>query len=250
MLFALALLTLGCNDNIGTDPAAGKRPEVRFIHAAPMGSRVDLFFDTIPIASDREFGSIQNEYRGVDAGQHLINLVSTGGNASLTSHSFTFHPGDRYTIFAVSDTLGAMSLLFYRDNLAPPPAGKANVRIANLIPDAPAVRLAFSGSGQGPIFNNVKFMDNTEIFKPVDAQQVTLRVIDAAFANGGSGGGNGSGTGGGGKNKHAILKDQPASLANGQLYTFALMGRLVDSSATIMVIEQEPDTLLTPNSGD
>lgn len=248
-VIAFGILLSGCGEESETYPAAGiPQAAVRFVHAAPAAATaIQPAIDDAFVAPLQNFGTAQEEYTTVVAGNHTINLFTENGSTPIAGNSFMFRQGEHYTLFAVSDMLGAVTLLLYRDNLAPPPAGKSNIRIANLIPDAPPVRLAFSGSGLGPIFNDIHFAENAETFKPVDAGEVTLRVVDAALA--GAGSGNGNGTGGGGKSKHALLKDRAASLESGQIYTVALMGRLVDSSATIVVLRQKPQKMVSPRDG-
>lgn len=250
LLPLLCLFWIGCGDGT-TDPSHLHESAVRLVHAAYGSPPLGLMIDSAAVGKAISYGAFQEEYARIESGNRSVEVRPNTGMPLLIGRSFDFIPGERYTIFVVADTAGGTDILIYRDNLLAPPAGKAGIRIANLIPDSPPVRLAFSGSGLGPIFNDVKFMDNTETFKPVDTAEVTLRVIDAAFSAGGGGGGNGSGSnnGGGGQTRHAILKDKTASLLNGQLYTAALIGELRDSSATLLLIRQEPQETLIANPG-
>ena len=233
-LLALGLVAGACSEEL-TDPypePEHEHAEVMFFHAANGRPSVDVQIDGSTAISDRTFSIVNDGYTEIEAGSTTVKAVERGAGTEVASDTFSFTKDEHYTIFLIEDALNQSGLLFFRDNLSEPAAGKAHIRIAHLIPDGPTVKLAVPGSGQGPIFNNVKFMDNTEFFTPIDAGTMTFRVQDVTSSGGGGGGGGGGGAAG-------IFNDVPVTLEAGKIYTLVLVGRLADQSAGIVVLTHE-----------
>lgn len=226
---ALGLLAGACSDDDSIEPVHD-HAEFAFFHAAAGGPSVDVRVDGTDAISDRTFSIIHDGYTELEAGERTITAVVRGG-AAITTDTFNFAKDEHYTVFLTKDMADNFGLLRFHDDLSHPPAGKALIRIAHLIPDGPTVKMAVPGSGQGPIFNNVKFMDNTEIFTPINAGDVNLRVQDVDVSGGGGGGGGGGTIG--------IFDDLPVTLEAGTLYTIVLVGRMADNTATAVVITHE-----------
>lgn len=230
----LAFMTLGllagaCSDDNTTEPVH-EHAEFAFFHAAAGGPSVDVRVDGTDAISDRTFSIIHDGYTELEAGERTITAVVRGGSA-IVADTFDFAEDEHYTVFLTKDMTDNFGLLRFHDDLSHPPAGKALIRIAHLIPDGPTVKMAVPGSGQGPLFNNVKFTDNTEIFTPIDAGDVSLRVQDVNTSGGGGGGGGGGTLG--------IFDDVAVTLEAGKLYTIVLVGRIADNTATAVVLTHE-----------
>lgn len=227
------LLVAACSDDKTTDPdPTTEHAEFMFFHAAAGVASVDVSVDGTTAITDRTFSILHDGYTELEAGNRSIAALEHGAGTALAAETFPFTEDEHYTVFLVNDELGTASLLRFQDNLAHPAAGKAHIRVAHLIADGPALKLAVPGSGQGPLFNNVKFMDNTEFFTAVNAGDVTFRVQDAGTSGGGGGGGGGS-TG--------LFDDITVSLEEGKIYTIALVGRVADKSATAVILTHEHD---------
>lgn len=232
-LFVLGLFVGACSEEL-TDPdpePEHEHAEVMFFHAASGKPSVDVQIDGTTAISDRTFSIVTDGYTEIEAGNHSVKTVEHGAGTEVAADTFSFMKDEHYTIFLIEDALNQSGLLFFQDNLSDPAAGKAHIRIAHMIPDGPTVKLAVPGSGQGPIFNNVKFMDNTEFFTPIDAGTMTFRVQDVNTSGGGGGGGGGGSAG--------IFDDTAVTLEAGKIYTLALVGRLADQSAQIVVLTHE-----------
>ena len=237
---ALLLFAAGCSQSVDNDPNAIVNPaDVYFFHASPATGAINLKIDNRSVADNQAFGDVRSNYVAIEAGTHSGEMVSTGSTGTVVSRPLTFARGARYSLFAFTNASGSLDLLSFHDDLAEPPINKAKIRIANLITDAPQVRLAFPGSGIGPIVDSVGFADVSEGFELVDAQAVTLRFVDTKLAGGG-------GNGGGGQAKHSIVADVQLDLQNRGIYTIALVGHLADSTARAVVIKHPSMPTIDP----
>lgn len=228
VLLATCVMVAGCGDDEITDP--GPDPEyadVLFFHGAEAAGSVKLQVGNAAVVSDRAFSIVHDDYVHVEEGAREVKVVMADGVNTLASGSLTFVKDEFYTLFIVNDSNDVYDLLLFEDDLTEPAAGKAHIRMANLVPDAPGVKLAVPGSGQGPIISNIKFKDVSEMFTAVNAGTATYRVQDAATSGGGGGGGGGNA---------GLIDDIPLTFEEGKIYTLALVGRLSDNTATLVVI--------------
>ena len=222
----VSLVAGGCGNDTTEPPVDTGEAEVLFMQAAPAAGEADLFVNGSEIHSDIAFGDASDGYEEMDAGSQQVRILENGSiSRLLVDKSIDFTKDEHYTIFAVNDSAGTeFDAVVFKDDLSAPAAGKAHIRLANLVPDGPSMKLSFQGAGLGAIISNVAFKDNSEFFTPVDAAAVTLRVQE----NGNSGGSSGG-----------LAENLPYTLEDGGIYTIAVVGMVADSSAMITVIKHE-----------
>lgn len=212
-----AVLT-GCGDEETTEPVVEKT-NVKFYHVAPGVQGVDVQFDGTGFALNRMFGDF-TPYLSADAGSTEVKLLNAGTATALATETFTFEKDKNYSLFAVADNAGAADLVLFTDDLTPPEAGKAHIRVAHMIPDGPVIKVAIMQ--KGPFAQHVAFKDNTQSFVDVDAGAVTLRVQDDTA------------TGGSGQNEPLVQKS--VLLEAGKIYTLVAQGNLGDETAELVLI--------------
>lgn len=220
------LQSCGDDDPVTPDP---DEAEALLVHAAPNGPAVDIYVNDAAVATNVTFSQTTGDYLDVTPGSQRIRVAPAGDlpNAVIDVN-FNFVEAKHYTIFATDDdaTPPTFAPLVFEDDLTEPASGKAHVRIAHLVPGGPAVKLSFAGSGGGALFQNVNFRDMTNLFTPVDAGAVTVRVQDNAASGGGT----------------PLVPDQAVTLEDGGIYTFAVIGDADgDPALQTLVIKHEHD---------
>lgn len=124
---------------------------VRILHASTGAGRVDLWIDGEPVEADVPFGAISG-YLALDAGAHRIELYAAGsdpladGVSPLLDTTLSLDPDQATTLVAVDDGSGVEPLLIADDPVTT--AGKASVRVVNLVPDATAAGAARAGKAR------------------------------------------------------------------------------------------------------
>ena len=239
MLAAGAMMALvgfqGCSDD--DDPIVEpevETAELMVVHGAADAPTVDVAIDSTVAVPGVSLGDFTPDYLEVAAGDRRIRVSPPNDLANaLIDVTVPFIKDKHYTAFAITDSSGNPSILRFEDDLSAPASGKAHIRVAHLVPDGPAIKVALVGTGQGPILENVMFADNTAFFQVVDAGPAEVRV-QVQSAGGGGGGGGGGGTAG-------IIPDIATTFADGGLYTIVLVGKASDASLEGFVIEHKHD---------
>ncbi len=238
LTYVLALLLIGfgiagCSDET-TDPPDDNahvhhHAQVLFFNAANSQPTTTLVIDGVGIAA-REYDVLKENYVEVEAGSYTTQLTGNGLTDILAEKTFTFTEDEHYTLFAINNESDVVDAVLFQDDLTAPAADKAHIRLAHFIADAPAVKMAFAGSGTGPIFEGISFADNTEFFTPVPAGTYSIRVQDNAGGGGGGGGGGGS---------QGLVPDLDTTLEAGKIYTVVMQGELADDSGKLVLITHE-----------
>jgi hypothetical protein len=216
----------GCNED--TTVPVIEEAEILAIHAAADGGRVDVLVDNEVVGGDLVLGEHGGEYEHVNEGVRRVRVTAVGDTATkIVEGSVTLDKEKLYSLFVVNDSLGAFGTVLFEDDLTEPAAGKALIRIAHMIPDAPDVKLAFKGLRTGAIFDDISFKENTNFFKQVDPGSVTIRINEATGGGGGGGGGGGTTT---------VVPELVTTLEAGGIYTVLLYGDLSAGTARATVI--------------
>lgn len=156
-----------------TAPAAGevaarKNALVRFVHAVPGVSSVDLFAGDSK-AFDGAFYKTVTAYTELPsaAGLYRLRLAGQETGAPLTEAKESFGTGRHHTIvFVPGRASGLLSkggdaeLRFLADEFQAPAAGRARVRVFNASPDLDDIDLYASGRAE-PLVKGAKFGDAT-----------------------------------------------------------------------------------------
>ena len=154
-------------------PAAGGEAMVRVVHASPDAPAVDVLVDGSRALENLAFGNA-SDYVALPAGEHQVQVVPTGGDASqaVIDETLTLEGGKAYEVAAVGNVADIAPLVLEVD-LGPLAAGKARVRAVHASPDAPAVDVAVTG---GPVlFENAAFPAGTD-YAEVDAGTYDLEI--------------------------------------------------------------------------
>lgn len=186
-------------------PVGAADAMVRVVHASPDAPAVDVYVDGQRAISNLSYTQGTN-YTMLPEGQHQVQVFAAGtgpGGTAVIAAPVTLQGGRAYTIVA-ANVLAKIEPLVIPDDLTPPAAGKAHIRVIHASPDAPAVDVAVQG---GPVpFKNAAFKAATP-YTPVDAGTYTFEVRPTGTTT-------------------AVLTTSPTALAAGRLYTVFAMGQV------------------------
>jgi hypothetical protein len=244
---------------------------VRVIIAAPEMQGVDVF-----AANDKTFSNVDYKtvtaYKEVPASTDDFAIKPTGEAAAapIAANSESISSGRHYTLiaFPAQDAGQKMELQVINDDLQPPSAGKARVRVVNASPEAPTIAVFMRGH-KDALYSDVNFKEAAS-YKEVDPTRATLefrtiqrnaglmrepgpvatasemanRARDGAADNGRGGDRNGSAT-----DPHATTQvaTQQVTLEPGKSYTIIVTGSHEGRSPTFETILVE-DSLGVPTS--
>jgi hypothetical protein len=149
--FIIVLLMLGMFTPAGLlqiNPAcAATSASVRFVQAAIISPKIDIYIDGKLVKNNLQFGSV-TAYFPVDAKDHVVVVTSAGGSitAPIIRQDVLFFDANFYTLVAVGDTNPAVTpslIPFVDDNQIY--NTKARVRIYHLADNAGPVSLSEDG---------------------------------------------------------------------------------------------------------
>ena len=135
MLGASCALILSC----GTDHS-----KVRFVHASPDASGLDVAVDGKTVATNLNFGGLSpaSDYLSLTAGNHRVEFRSTGTTDDLINATAGFASQTEYTLLAVElspapppNTPPSSAALLKTDDNSPPQSGNIKVRVIHSAPD-------------------------------------------------------------------------------------------------------------------
>jgi hypothetical protein len=145
---------------------------VRFVNGTTTDK--DLAFgDTVPFSGigDRDVTA----YKELPAERHDFKLYAKDDKTTvLATNTEGLSAGKHYTIVAVNNRAGKISLDPVSDGLTPPDAGRAKVRVINLAPGTEKVDLYAEGK-TSPIISGAELGDPTD-YKDVDPSDASLAV--------------------------------------------------------------------------
>jgi len=155
--------------------AATQTSLVRAIHASPDTPAVDVYLDAAKTVPALTFGGA-SVYLPVAAGAHDIRVFAAGADPTVDK-PFIAAPGTqiptgaRLSIVAAG-MFASIRVVTVNDTAAPPPSGRAKLRLVNVGADVPPVNLAAGGT---VLFSNATFGTITP-YQEVAAQPATLDV--------------------------------------------------------------------------
>lgn len=163
-------------DGKGTAPASAEAKQadkalVRFVNATT--SSKDLAFgDTTPFT---DIGARDiTAYKELPAERHDFKVLAHDGQAVLATNSEGPSAGKHYTVVAVMGKDGKVSIDNISDDLTPPTAGQAKVRVINLAPGVENVDL-YSNAAKDALISGAG-LDHATDFKEVDPARTALTV--------------------------------------------------------------------------
>jgi Domain of unknown function (DUF4397) len=170
-----------------------QRARVRVGHFSPDTPAVDAFLSapgaTLSaanrVATSATF-PVATNYQGVEPASYVASAALAGTTSAVITLPATLNARDSVSVFAVGLLNGAgaqaLQLTAFVDDLLPPAAGQAKVRVLHLAPDAPAVDLVTVGAG-GAIStvaaatNNLTFPNASGGYLSLPAGAVTVAVV-------------------------------------------------------------------------
>lgn len=153
---------------------------VRIVHASPDAPPVDVSVDGQVVASELAFGE-EAAVPVEEAGSYSVEIAAVGNeSAVLFAENVTLAAGTDYTIAAAGEvTEGAPTAfepLVIAENATAPDTGEAAVSLVHLSPDAPAVDVTESTTGE-VVFENVGYRNTTEpVTLPAGDYTLDVRV--------------------------------------------------------------------------
>src|SRR4051812_937316 len=169
-----AVESSGDGKGVAPSSAAAKQADramVRFVNGTT--AKKDVAFGDLTAfegVGDRDI----TEYKELPAERREFKLMAGGGEkAVLATDSEGLTAGKRYTLLAVMERGGKVTLHNVDDDLTPPDAGKAKVRVINLVPAMAKIDLY--GHEKDAIISGAALNSPTD-YKTVDPAQAELSV--------------------------------------------------------------------------
>lgn len=163
-------------DGKGTAPASAEAKQadkalVRFVNATTESK--DLAFgEMTPFTNigDRDITA----YKEVPAERHEFKVLAHDGGAVLATDSEGLTAGKHYTVIAVMKKDGKVTIDNIDDELTPPSAGQAKVRVINLAPVAEKIDL-YTNASKDAIISGAG-LDHASDFKEIEPSKAELTV--------------------------------------------------------------------------
>ena len=153
-------LTMVTSVATAQDDLAEPDGSVRFIHASPDAPQFDVLVDGLPLAQQLGYGTA-TEYAPMTPGEHFIQVVPTGGDASAAVAETTLNvdSGAAYTV-AAANMLNEIEIKTYQSNLEDLDENQSRVRTISLVPGEEEFDVFQTGGDQW--FDNVSFGEDSE----------------------------------------------------------------------------------------
>lgn len=209
-----------------TAPAAKEAKDrgqalVRVIHALPGERNIDVLADNNKVFTDVAYKAV-TPYQEISSARHNFLVRPTGEEktAPLAQNSESLGAGKHYTVVAFFGSFSApQTLSIVDDNLTPPSAGKAKVRVINASPDEGKVDLYVQGKNKA-LFDGVNYQSATG-YTEIDPMSGALEVRPA------------------GQDK-PILGVPSVKFEAGKIYTVVITGRAkMDPSLEVVTVEDQ-----------
>lgn len=123
---------------------ADKRGQVRVVHASPDAPAVDVRVDGTAVLTSVPFAAI-SPYLALDAGTYDVEVNVAGTATTVIDAALPVAASTATTVIA-SNFVATIAPWVLADDLAPPPAGSAKLRVIHASPDAPAVDVYANGA--------------------------------------------------------------------------------------------------------
>ncbi len=199
--------------------AQGGGAQIRFVHAIPGASAVDVYTDGQLTVSDLAFGQATN-YIQVDSGTHHVSVTQTGSDSPLWEQDID--PGADTALTLVAASAADATFQVFQDDLNTLPLGKARLTALNVVGDAPTVdilladgRPVIPGLQQNQPYGTLDLPAMTYELAAVPAGQ----PLDAAF-----------------------VAAQPFNLASGTSYVLVVYGTQSAAQTVMLAAPTAPET--------
>jgi len=148
---------------------------VRVINTVPGTSSFDVFADDQKVFDKVAFKSV-TPYKELPGTRHTFRILPAGQEKAqpVAENSEGLAGGKHYTIVVMPATNDKTTVSIINDNLAPPPADKAQVRVINASPDAGEVDIVDKQVNK-KLFSGINF-ENGSGYMAIDPAKTTLEV--------------------------------------------------------------------------
>lgn len=149
---------------------------VRVVHASPDAPAVDVYVNGDRALSNVPFFTA-SDYLELPAGTHQVQVTPTGqpASAAVIDANVTVEANKAYTI-AATGLVANIAPAVIEDNLTPPAAGQAHVRVYHFSPDAPAVDVQLADGTK--LIEGLAFPDASD-YLPVPVGTYDIQVVPA-----------------------------------------------------------------------
>ncbi|MCC9136882.1 DUF4397 domain-containing protein [Pontibacter silvestris] len=200
----LSFSLTGCLDNDNdVDNEVTPSSIAFFYHGSPDAPDLDVLLDSKQLFSQSFKYTYHSNYVSITPGSHRIKFTPVNASNAYIDTAITFKENVAYSFFAV-DSLESISFMAVEDSLALPSSGKANVRLINISPDAPAVDIVTTETNSSPLFTDLDFKNSTP-FKEITSGKYTFKVKDTESGS-------------------ELLSVSDITLQSGRIYTLILRG--------------------------
>lgn len=177
-VLAIGLLAPAVMATVPIAAADTQTSQLRAIHASPDTPAIDVYLDAAKVVPALGFGE-SSGYLPVAVGTHDIRVFAAGADPTV-DRPFIAAPGTRIPASArlsivAAGMFASIRVVMVNDTFAPPPSGRAKLRLINVGADTPPVDLAADGM---VLFSNTSFGTITP-YQAVAAQPATLDVRPA-----------------------------------------------------------------------
>jgi len=189
----------------------GEDAMVRVSHMSPDAPNVDVYVDGgDPVLTDVPFGTT-SDYLPLPGGTYDVAVAPAGTSVddAVIDASLTVEGGTSYTVAAIGEATSSdteLRPLVLEDDVSDPGGDSARVRVVHASPDAPAVDVTVSSSGDA-IVDGAAFGDTASVTVP--ANDYTLEIRGDTESNDGD-----------------VVADFDVSLNGGTVYTAFAAGYL------------------------
>lgn len=171
--------------------AQDARAQVRVAHFSPTVPTVDVYLlgqgasiaSSTPVADNVSFPGARS-FLPVDAGNYRASVALDTQTTEAIGLDAALTPQQDVSVFAIGLLTGSgnqgLRLQPYPDDLSPPAAGKAKLRVIHLSPDAPAVDvvvLSAPGTIASRAVPNLSFPNASAGYLPLDPGTYTVAVV-------------------------------------------------------------------------
>jgi hypothetical protein len=148
---------------------------VRIVNAVPTGPTFDLYTDDKKVFAAVAFKTV-TPYQEIPDEHHSFRLRPAGQDSAqpVVEEGETLTGGKHYTLIVMPDTNDKIKLQVVNDNLVPPPADKAEVRVIQASPDAGEVDVV-AKQGNKKLFSGVNAGSDTR-YTDLEPMNSTLEI--------------------------------------------------------------------------
>ncbi len=211
-LIALALLLIAVPAAAQSDGA-----QLRFVHAIPGASAVDVYVDGQLAVGNLGYGTAST-YVGVPAGSHQISVMQAGSASTLWTQDVSTGAGTSFTLIASSASQAVFTV--YQDDLNPLTLGKARFTAVHAIAGGAAVDVILADGR--PVIPGLQFN------QPYGTLDLPVMSYDLAVVPAGGAIGD------------ALVPAQSYSLNSGTSYVLVIYGTADSAQALLLSAPTQP----------